>query len=74
MMGKGILGKLRTEAKDWPFSKVWTALKAERRVLQAKSFRHFKWFAKEITKVLFSTRMLPYVCVCYYQILYLKLF
>lgn len=70
-MGKEILTKLRTETKDWPFSSLGTALKAKLRVLKP-NHSGFKWFAKEITKVLFPSRMVPNMY--YYQILHLKLF
>lgn len=71
MMDKEILEKLRTETKDWPFSRMGTALKAKLRVLKP-NLLGLEWFAKGITKALLPSRMVPNMY--YYQILHLKLF
>lgn len=63
MVGKEILEKLI--GKNWPFSRLWTASKAKLRVLKPNHLG-FKWFAEEITKELFPTRMLLYNYMCVY--------
>lgn len=55
-MGKEILIKLRIEIKDWLFSSLGIVLKVKLRVLKL-NYLGFKWFVKEIIKVLFFSRM-----------------